>query len=433
MQKKFIAYYKGKQEVSLSFCGKNMSSDGSLILLNKIERKRKIIKSFSQAVEDKRDSRYITHSVDKIMKQRVFAMILGYQDANDEKELRKDTIFQEMLEGDLVSQPTISRLENQADRHQIYNLSEVFLERYIKSLKGRKSITIDVDATDDPTHGNQQQSLFNGYYYQFMYNELLFFDGETQQLILPVLRPGNSHSNKWHVPILKRIITRIRDKYPSMEIYIRADSGFSQPEFYELARAHHLYYCVGIARNPRLSAYTARFEKRINKHFGIPGIKYQYFTEPFDYQAGTWLQPEKCYAKIESTGRGMNVRYFISNFPSQKAREIYFGFYVKRADTCENRIKELKNMCYSDRLSDHRFWANYFRLILSAIVYDFFIEIKKGIKETDHEKAYYWQVDTIRQKLLKVAATIKLTKRRIMIDMAEAFVYKDIFASLVVQ
>ena len=186
MHKKYRAYYKQSQEILVTFNGKQLSSDGSMVLLEKIDRKEKLIKSFSTAISDKRDSRYITHTLSKLLKQRVYSMMHGYEDANDEHHLRKDPIMQEVLDGKLASQPTVSRFENQIGKKEIFQLAETFVDRYVKSLKGRKEIVIDVDATDDPTYGKQQLSLFNGFYYQFMYSELLFFDGETQQIILPV-------------------------------------------------------------------------------------------------------------------------------------------------------------------------------------------------------------------------------------------------------
>ena len=272
MQKKYRVYSRGKQEISVSFNGKQLSSDGSMVLLEKIERKEKLIKLFSSAISDKRNPRYIKHTISKMLKQRVYTMIHGYEDANDEKQLRKDPVIHAIVDSELASQPTISRMESQMDRKQIYKLSETFLNRYIESLKNRKEIVIDVDATDDPTHGKQQLSLFNGFYYQFMYSELLFFDGETQQIILPVLRPGNSHSNKWHVSILKRIVEKIQSKYSNIKITIRADSGFSQPEFYEFARDKKLCYCIGIARNQRLSCKTTRAEKAVRYLFAAFSI-----------------------------------------------------------------------------------------------------------------------------------------------------------------
>ncbi|RLB59043.1 MAG: IS1380 family transposase, partial [Deltaproteobacteria bacterium] len=165
-----------------------------------------MIKKFSNYIPDNRNQNLIDYTIYDQLKQRVFMLMLGYEDANDVFHLKNDPIFKDVLQGNLASQPTISRFENSLDKRDIFELMNVWLNNYVSSLKGRKEIIIDIDATDDSTYGNQQLSLFNGYYGQFMYNELFFHDGQTGQIILPVLRPGNSHSNKWYVSLLKRVI-----------------------------------------------------------------------------------------------------------------------------------------------------------------------------------------------------------------------------------
>lgn len=195
---------------------------------------------------DSRNPRFITYSQESQLKQWVFMMILGYEDAND------------------------------------------------------------------PTHVNQQMSMLNGYYRQFMLNELFFHDGETGQIILPVLRPGNSHSNKWYVGILKRIIIKIRKVYPDMEIVIRTDSGFSYAPFYKLVDDYDLLFATGVASNEVLKKKVLRVEKAV-KHLHLKqGKKHQHFMS-FHYKAKSWHKEQQCYSKIESTGLGMHVRHFISN------------------------------------------------------------------------------------------------------------------------
>jgi hypothetical protein len=274
--------------------------------------------------------------------------------------------------------------------------------------------------------------MYNGYYGQFMYNELLFHDGETGQIILPVLRPGNSHSNKWYVSILKRVVRAIKSQYPDIKIIIRADSGFSNATFYKLADDESLYYTVGLATNDVLKRRVKRAENAVKHLYLSQGVKHQHFIS-FQYQASSWHAPQQCYSKIESTGIGMNIRHFVSNFPEQDAREIYFGFYVKRGDASENRIKELKNMCFSDRLSNHNFWANFMRLIISSIVYEMFLIIKKMIRKTKFHKAHKWQIDNIRLYLLKAGGTIKKTAKRIYFKISKAFIYKDLLMELACQ
>ena len=197
MSTKYTAYYQGNTSVSVDFSADQISSDGAVVLLEKLERKHKLIKYFSKYIPDTRDQSKVVHSVEKLLKQRVFNLIQGYEDANDADHLKADPLFEHVLAGQMASQPTISRFENSLDKHSIIELCYGWVDRYVSSLSNRKSSTIDIDATDDPTHGKQQLSMFNGFYGQFMYNELLFHDGDTGQIIVPVLRPGNRHSNKW--------------------------------------------------------------------------------------------------------------------------------------------------------------------------------------------------------------------------------------------
>ncbi len=432
MSNKDTLFYRGNKSISLDFSGSEISSDGSLILLEKIERKHKLIKHFAKHLPDLRNSKLITYTREDQLKQRVFMMMLGYEDANDVNHLKNDPLFKDILQGDLASQPTISRFENSLDKRSIFDFSNAWVANYVSSLSGRKSITIDVDSTDDPTHGNQQMSMFNGYYGQFMLNELFFHDGDTGQIILPVLRPGNSHSNKWYVGLLKRIIIKIRKVYPEMKITIRTDSGFSCAPFYKLVDDYDLFFVTGIASNNVLKKEVAKLEKEVKDTYLSEGEKHQEFIE-YTYQAESWHKEQPCYAKVESTGKGMNVRHFVSNITGKEAKEIYFDFYVKRGEASENRIKEVKNMCFSDRLSNHGYWANFFRLFISSLAYEMFLIIKQKIKKSSIEVAKKWQISSIRTYLLKVGATIKITKKRIFYQLSKAFVYKDLFREIIIQ
>ncbi len=428
MSTKSKIFYRGKTEVFVDFSAEEISSDGAVILLEKLERKSKLLHNFSSSITDSRSSHKIQYSINNLVKLRCFMLMQGYEDTNDVHHLKNDPVFKDVLCSELASQSTLSRFENSISKHDIFNVCSNWLDQYVNSLKGRDKVIIDVDATNDPTHGNQQLSLFNGYYGQFMYNQLFFHDGQTGQIILPVLRPGNNHSNKWFVAILKRIIQRIRNKYPDIEIIVRADSGFSGAPFYELADQYNLKYAIGMATNETLKTKVKKAQKAVELHY--PTQKHQHFIS-FPYQAKSWHKSQSCYAKIESTGRGMNIRYFVSNLEKQTARQIYTDFYVKRGDTSENRIKEVKNMCFSDRLSNHTFWANFFRLLLSSLAYQMFLALKQEIKKTSSQVADKWQIDTIRTRLLKVGATIKKTKRRIYYHFSKAFVYQDLFMKLV--
>lgn len=432
MSSKDTLFYRSNKCVSVDFLAEEISSDGAVILLEKIEREEKLLSYFSKFIPDNRNNSSTIHSVNKLLKQRVFMMMQGYEDANDVSHLKHDPLFKDILQGDLASQPTISRFENSLNKQAIFDFSNAWIDRYVSTLKGRKEITIDIDATDDPTYGKQQMSMFNGYYGQFMLNELFFHDGDTGQIILPVLRPGNSHSNKWYVSILKRIVQKIREAYPEIRIFIRADSGFSCAPFYKLADHFDLKYAVGLASNSILKSRTKRAEKAVRLLHLNEGEKHQHFIG-FEYAANSWHKQQQCYSKIESTGLGMNIRHFISNIEEKQAREIYFGFYVKRGEASENRIKEVKNMCFSGRLSNHGYWANFFRLFLSSLAYEMFVLLKKRIKSTTSNIAKKWQISSIRTYLLKIGATIKITKKRIFYSLSKAFVHKDLFRELITQ
>lgn len=180
--------------------------------------------------------------------------------------------------------------------------------------------------------------MYNGYYGQFMYNELLFHDGETGQIILPALRPGNSHSNKLYVSILKRVVRAIKTEHPDIKILIRADSGFSNAPFYKLAEDESLYYTVGLATNQVLKRRIKGAKKAVTHLYLSEQKKHQHFIS-FEYQAGSWHGPQQCYSKIESTGIVMNVRHIVSNMPKMDAREIYFDFYVKEVMPVRTGLK----------------------------------------------------------------------------------------------
>ena len=428
---KDTVFYRGKQAFQFDFSASAISSDGAILLSEKVEKKTRLLKDFASLIPDYRNPDYIDYTYEQILRQRVFLMMQGYQDCNDEQKLREDPVISKVLDSGLCSQPTLSRFENKADKHLIYQMCQWFVERYVAGLDEQTGqIIIDVDGTDDPTHGSQQLSLYNGYYRQTMYHELFFKDGNTGQVILPVLRPGNCHSNKWFVGLLRRITPKIRKKLPAVKILIRADSGFSGAAFYQLANRFNLQFCLGVSSNEILKGLTKQTAIRVKEQYASENIKHQEFVGPMDYQAKSWDRPQKLYAKVESTGKGMNIRYFASNFENMTAKQIYFGFYVKRGDASENRIKELKNMTYADRLSCHSFWANFHRLMISTLCYEMFRQIKLMIAKTKHFFAKCWQVDNIRLYLMKVGACLKERKRVVTVQFSKAFRYQYLLGDL---
>jgi len=232
------------------------------------------------------------------------------------------------------------------------------------------------------------------------------------------------------VSILKRVVVKIREAYPDMTIVIRGDSGFSCAAFYQLADQYKLGFVLGLANNEVLKRKVSRAKKAVEHLYLGANKKHQHYIN-FTYKASSWHKPQQYYSKVESTGIGMNIRHIVSSFKEQDAREIYFGIYVQRGEASENRIKEVKNMCFSYRLSNHGFWANFFRLLISSLAYEMFLLLKAKIKKTSFDQAKKWQINTIRTCLLKIGATIKITKRRVYYLLSKAFVYQNLFRQLI--
>lgn len=430
---KVLNFDKSKK-ICYDFSGEKISSDGGILLLNKVSQKSKMLCNFARRIPDYRSPLLVTHTIEKMLKQRVFLLALGYEDCDDSDTLRNDPLLPMFMDASLASQPTLSRFENSISKQTIWDLCENFIDRYVNSIKPNQSrVIIDIDCTDDPTHGEQQLSLFNGHHGQFMYNELLFLDGETGQVILPVLRPGNVHTSRWMPKILQRIVRAIREKHPNIEIIIRADAGFSNPDFFNLTKGECLEYCLGLRGNQVLDKIINEKYNEIKNEYGDKGIPYQHFTEPFHYQAQSWESPLLIYAKIESTGQGMNVRFFVSSMSNYEAQGLYTNFYVMRGETCENRIKDIKNYCFSDRLSCETFWANFFRLMLACLSYELLRDVKVLINKTNHEKSHTWCLKSIRLYLLKIGAYVKEKVKYIRIKLSSAFLYQNLFNDVILQ
>ena len=422
-------FYEGKRGVSLDFKGEKLSSNGGILLIHKGERASGYIKAFSAKLVDRRDQTQVVHSKYKLLLQRVYQLTLGYEDCNDVDRLKDDGALGHVLGGALASQSTLSRFENDVTFGEICELSEQLVDSYVATLAGRDRVVIDVDATNDPVHGGQQMSMWSGYYEEKVYSQLFFHDGDTGEIILPVLRPGNAHSLKWFVVILRRIVEKIRAKYPQMPIYLRADAGFNSPETYDLCHEKDMFYAIGIPKNSILANHTRALEKEVSQAYGKEKEKHVEMVD-FEYQAKTWSSAERVCAKVESTTKGMNTRYIVTNIEGT-AREVYYDFYVLRGDRSENRIKEVKNMCFADRLSNHGFLGNFFRLIMSSISYNMIVRvIRNSIDGVKHELAKKWQVSSIRLYLLKAAVRVRVTKTRVCYRFSKSFVHQELMQDL---
>ena len=420
------------KEIIADFEGGRITSDAGGLLLRELDQRYRLAEKAARCLHDPREARKVKHDLLTLVRQRLFAIAQGYEDNNDAAALARDPAFKIMAGkapesvADLASQPTLSRFENQMTAKDLRRLSDWFLDLYLKTHPGpRKVIVLDMDATDDPTHGQQQLSFFHGYYEEHMYHPLLVFDGRTGFPLAAVLRPGNTHGSHGALAVLKRLIKKLRQAYPKALILFRADAGFAVPALYRYLEGQpETRYVIGFITNNRLLAKTAPLLERAQRQYLETGEKQRLFTS-FSYQAESWDKPRRIIAKVEYTRLGANQRFVVTNL-SRNPQFVYDDIYVLRGDV-ENRIKELKLELKADRLSCHRFWANQFRLLLHTAAYCLFWLLRHHLQGTELATA---QVNTLRLKLLKIGARIRETSRRIWVHLASGYPYRDLLAGL---
>lgn len=414
------------RKVTVDFQGGRLSSDAGWLLFGVLDQQHDFSSGMAACIRDGRDHRYTRHTITDLIRQRVLQIVAGYEDCNDADTLRHDPVLKTVCgrlpetEADLASQPTLSRLENRITRKDLRRISRQLLERYLKQLKKRRpqKIVLDLDATDDRTHGQQEFSFYHGYYRSHIYYPLLIFDGETADLVAAVLRPGNRGAAASAVAILKRVIAEIRRVLGrKVRLEIRADSGFATPGLYEFCEdpKQDLQYVIGFARNPRLESQVGELQQLAEWQFEQSGNKQRLFTD-FDYQAKSWDRSRRMVAKVEVMEQGLNRRFVVTNRTDLSPEQLY-DHYTDRGQS-ENFIKALKNDLAADRLSCHRFLANQFRLLLHAVAYQMVLCFRNYLYGTPWQKL---AVETLRRRCWKVAARVRQTTRRIWVHLSSAY------------
>lgn len=358
------------RKMTVSFDGGEITSDAGLALLYCLDRSQGISRGFAGCLSDTRDQRYITHTLEEMTAQRMLQIAAGYEDCNDADALRHDAGLKSFCnrlpesDGDLASGPTLSRMENAAARRDLWRALERLRDQYLLKLKrsGRRQVVLDLDSTDDPTHGQQEFTFYHGYFKSHVYHPLLIFDAESADLVTALLRAGNRGAAYRAVPVLARLIPAIRQRIKQTpEVEIRADSGFATPQIYEYCEGEQLTYVIGFNRNPRLEAAVEELVVEGRQAYEQEGVKQRLFTE-FPYQADSWDRPRRMVAKVEVTEKGVNRRFVVTNREDLSPQALY-EHYTRRGQS-ENYIKAFKKDLQMDRLSCHRFLANQFRLLL---------------------------------------------------------------------
>jgi Transposase DDE domain group 1 len=352
-----------------------------------------------------------------LLKQRVYQIACGYEDQNDSNFLGSDPLLKLVCGAlpesgeDLASQPTICRMENAVTNRACYQMARALAELYIAQ-RGKdgapQKIVLDFDATDDPTHGDQEESYYHGYFEEHIYHPLLVFDGDTGQLISALLRAGNTHTSRSTVALLKRLVGLLRSAWPGVEVELRADAGFAVPAVYDYCEAEGIRYTIALVTNSRLEELASSLLEEAQRRYEHErGRKVRLLSEGH-YQAGSWQIERRVVYKAEVMEEGTNTRFVVTNKPDEPD-ELY-NHYTERGET-ENRIKDLKVALKADRLSCHRFVANQFRLLLHAAAYWLMDTLRKKLVDGGIERM---QLDTLRLKLVKIGGRIRelLTKVR---------------------
>ena len=423
------------------FDGGAMTSDGGGLLLREVEKRIRILRQFAACFTDYRNPDLIEHTVEELVAQRVYGLALGYEDLNDHEELRNDPLLAVLLEKPhpsqeaLAGKSTLNRLEltlETASPNERYKkialdhgavdllLVDVFLQAHREA---PQEIILDLDATDDPLHGQQEGRFFHGYYGHYCYLPLYIFCGEF--LLCARLRPSDIDASAGSVEELKRIVEQIRSVWPQVRIVVRGDCGFCREELMAWCEANRVDYLLGLAKNERLKAEIAGEREQAKAQHQQNGRAARVFKE-FMYQTReSWSRARRVVAKAEHLEKGENPRFVVTSLGGDAwpAQALYEELYCARGDM-ENRIKE-QLMLFSDRTSTHYLRSNQLRLYFSSIAYVLLQMLRRlGLEGTELAKA---QCSTIRLKLLKIGALIRITVRKVWVSLAGGYPYVTLF------
>jgi hypothetical protein len=411
-----------------------ISSDAGLLPIREFDQKWKLTQRMAACLDDLMPGR--GHSLLSMLRQRIFGIIAGYEDCNDHDTLRDDPVFK-LVAGDdapgeqeaLASQPTLSRFENQVTPGMLLKLVDFTINTGVERLRQHhggqlpESLILDLDSTDDPTHGHQQLSLFHGYYGQYQFYPLIISEPTTKHVFVAWLRFGTAHASLGADDDLMRVVNALRAARPDIKIHVRGDAGYGLPLMYEICENNGLSYTLGFSSNARLKRMTESLMQRAIELFKATKNKARLF-ECFSYKCGSWSIARMVIAKAECHEGGTNLRFVLTNlpvnpspqdWPDDPVARLVYDDYIQRGES-EHRMDELKNGLCAGRLSCHRFMANFFRLLLHTAAFNLLNAIRDDPKLPQVLRA--GQPCTWRMKVIKVAAEITITTRRVIVRLA---------------
>jgi hypothetical protein len=417
--------------VECRFDGGDVTSDAGFLLLREADRRMGLVDEFADCIRDRRQRGKVSHTVAEMVRARVLAIACGYEDANDLDTLGSDPALKIACErlpetdGSLASQPTISRLENAVRRADLYRMGVALAERVVAQLPSEtKRVILDVDATDDPCHGQQQLEGFNGYYDEHCYLPFGVWvtdEGGRMRLLASLLRPGKAGATLGLFGVLRRAVALLRQRFPDVQITLRGDSAYGVADVIAFCEKQNLHYVLGLRSNNRLQALSTPAQLRACLRWREEGDGCREFDE-FLYKAGTWAGRRRVIVKAEITRGDLNPRYVVTNRHEETPEQVY-AFYCRRGE-CENRIKELKLDMQSGRTSCHRFLANQFRLLLHSAACVLMGVVQAALSGTCLDRA---QAGTVRLRLLKIGARVVQTCRRIWLHLPTSCPVRDLW------
>jgi len=427
-----------------------LTSDAGLLPLRQFDERIGLTREFAQVLDDPRDPDQIEHTFLEMVRMRIFGILAGYEDQNDHDTLRTDPVFKLVTERlpadkDLASQPTVSRFENQINIPSLFRLRELFVEQFIASFpQPPLTLTFDLDAVDDATHGEQQLTLFHGFYEQYQYLPLVITSAQTDQVVMISLRHGTAAASLGADDDLEYIVSRVRAAWPNVQIRVRGDAGFGNPTMYEVCERLEITYTFGLSTNAVLQRESEALLASAVRLWEQTGQEQRLF-QGFWYCARSWRVPRWVVVKAEANAQGTNRRFVVTNrLGAPLYPQATYDEYAMRGES-ENRNKELKCDLRMDRLSDHRFMANFFRLYLHAAAFNLLARLRREVaappsrdpqtevpvealagaarKQYQNERRRRdllgeGQPATWRLLLIKVAASVVVSCRRIVIRLS---------------
>ena len=431
----FTAHFS--RQVQAEFTAGRVSSDGGALLLREADRRVNLLDRLAGCFMDGRAPLLVKHRLPEMLAQRIYGLALGYEDLNDHEQLRSDPLLglvsgKRELDEPLAGKSTLNRLEltGRSARYHKISYSAESMDRLLTDLFMEShpvppvQIVLDLDATDIPLYGHQPERFFHGYYDSYCYLPLYIFAGD--QLLCARLRPANQDAAAGSVKEISRIVTQLRQRWPEVKIVLRADSGFCREDLMGWCEHNHVDYVLGLARNKRLGTIIGKEMHQAHLLHQSSGKAARVFAE-FSYRTRTsWSSARRVVAKAEYLEKGENPRFVVTSLTAEQwaAQDLYEKFYCARGEM-ENRIKE--QMClFADRLSTDEMKGNQLRLYFSAMAYTLMEALRRlGLKGTAWAEA---QVDTIRLKLLKIGAIVRVSVRRVLLQLSSAYPWKDLYS-----